>query len=259
MLFLLDSLASPMRLLTPTALLLLFLYPTFNSLINFTNASLKSFLSFPCCQIWVDDFIHLLPHGIRSHSMWATYCNAFMTWWQKGVLEGPRQKKGNFILFKWHYFSIWEYLHPVHLQQSSPIIAVGFDLFVSSYRASFVFLLSLQDWVKKWSPQSQQNRRSSLRSKWGCWMEGEGSTLCCRKNPLRVSTSIFLPSSPICVTGESCVTGVKWYLCDFCIFYFTHFDLYIKWPFPFSVSPLGNLRTQLCCCSRRSTTNKASP
>lgn len=84
-------------------------------------------------------------------------------------------------------------------------------LLVSSYTASFVLPLSLQECVKKLSPQGQKSRQSSLRLKWGCWMEDEGLTSYFRKNPSRASTNICLPSSLICVTGESCIPvgGVK--------------------------------------------------
>lgn len=56
------------------------------------------------------------------------------------------------------------------------------------------------------SPQNQQNRQSSLRFKWECWMEDGGLTLSSRKNPSKASTNTCLPSSLICVTGEPCLT-----------------------------------------------------
>lgn len=122
-------------------------------------------------------------------------------------------------------------------------------LLVSSYTASFVLPLSLQECVKKLSPQGQKSRQSSLRLKWGCWMEDEGLTSYFRKNPSRASTNICLPSSLICVTGESCIPvgGLNdnefaslyfafliFSLCRI-TFFFTHFDLYIKMNY---VSPL---------------------
>lgn len=59
------------------------------------------------------------------------------------------------------------------------------------------------------SPQCQQNRRSSLRLKWECWMEEGGSTLSSRKNPSKASMNTCLPSSLICVTGEPCLTLIS--------------------------------------------------
>lgn len=113
---------------------------------------------------------------------------------------------------------------------------------VSSYTASFVLLLSMQEFVKRQSFQDQQSRQSSLRLKWGCWMEDEGSTMYFRKNPLRASMNTCLPSSLICVTGESYIRGgldysnfaslyfvfLIFHLCHI-TFYFSHFNLYIKW------------------------------
>lgn len=63
--------------------------------------------------------------------------------------------------------------------------------------------LSLQRCVMRPSPQHQQKRQSTLRLKWECWTEAGGLTLSFRKNPLKASTNTCLPSSLICVTGES--------------------------------------------------------
>ena len=71
-------------------------------------------------------------------------------------------------------------------------------------------LLSLQQCVRRQSPRVQQKRRSRLRLKWVCWTEDDGSTTYFRKNPSRASTNTFLPSSLICVTGESCILVVGW-------------------------------------------------
>ena len=70
--------------------------------------------------------------------------------------------------------------------------------------------LSLQQCVTRQNPPVQQRRRSRLRLKWVCWTEDDGSTMYFRKNPSRASTNTCLPSSLICVTGESCIPVAGW-------------------------------------------------
>lgn len=89
-------------------------------------------------------------------------------------------------------------------------------------------------------------------------MEEEGLTLYCRKNLLRASMSICLPSSLICVTGEprDPVEGwIKVTMLSYCSSLSRLYRERIIVCFC-SLSPLGNLRIRLSCCLRRSTTNK---
>lgn len=108
-------------------------------------------------------------------------------------------------------------------------------LFLLCLRPHLVLLMSLQECVRRQSPQCQRSSRSSLRLKWGCWMEDEGSTTYFRKNPSRASTNTCLPSSPICVTGESHIPVEGWtiVIVPFCILdswfcLWSHFTSLIK-------------------------------
>ena len=118
-------------------------------------------------------------------------------------------------------------------------------------------------------------------------MEDEGLTMYFRRNPLRALTNTCLPSSRICVTGESYIPGHRWgvhlqysryctldlllydsaispFLCHIlCCWLFINLKDKEMTSSPHSVSLfvclLGNRRTQLSSCWRRSMTSRVWP